>query len=177
MSTTDQPQPRDADSDGTDRLEETLQVALTKISELNERVDEVESDNETLSQENHRLKQRVADLEGRTDLLRLVENSDELTGKQRSITLLQHLQKAAQNSDGNADDPTSSQQASVTREQAEIALQHPDVDRTTIYTDMQRAARLVGDEDVCWYDTGGSGAQLFLDLEAGELPTEFRGGR
>lgn len=175
MSTADTPT-QDAEQSRIDNLEETLQVALTKISQLNDRVDELEGERERLSQENHQLKHRVADLEGRTDLLRVVENSDELTGKQRSITLLQHLQKAAQNSGGNVDDPTSSQQASVTREQAEIALQHPDVDRTTIYTDMQRAARLVGDEAVCWYDTGESGAQLFLDLEAGSLPAEFGGG-
>jgi hypothetical protein len=97
-----------------------------------------------------------------------------MTGEQRSATLLQHLQRAATSGTGNDEDVTATREAAVTREQAEIALQHPDVDRTTIYDDMRRAVRLVGNEDVCWYESG-DGSRLCINLEAGELPAQFNG--
>lgn len=154
-----------------------------RVEALSRRLETLESEQETLEEELAAkdeqiaaLEQRVEQLDKRTDLLQLIQNSDEMTGQQRSATLLQHLRRAAESSDGNSDDPTSSRQAAVTREQAEIALQHPDVDRTTIYDDMRRAVRLVDDEDVCWYDSDGSPSRLHLDLEAGELPAQFQRG-
>lgn len=124
---------------------------------------------EELQEENEQLRERVDELDSRTDLLQLVENSDDLNGEQRSIILLQHLQKAAQ----RARERGQPAQASVDRDQAERALQYPDVERTTIYRDMERAARLVGNDDVCWYESRGHGETwLKLDLEAGEIPDD-----
>jgi hypothetical protein len=64
----------------------------------------------------------------------------------------------------------------VTRQEAEAALHHPDVDRTTIYDDMRRAVRLVDNKNVLWYESSSGGAsRLKLDLEAGELPAGIIG--
>jgi len=175
MAASQQPTTADDADEEIERLNEKINGAFSKISELVERVDDLEGDKEELQQDNHALRQRVSQLESRTDLLRMVEQTDDMTGKQRSVTLLQHLQKAAQSS-GDGEAVTASPKASVTREQAEIALQHPDVDRTTIYDDMRRAVRLVGDESVCWYDSSGAGAALHLDLSEGAIPAEFGGG-
>lgn len=176
MSTTPTPTADDEDSitDDIDRLDGNLDVLFTKVGKLADRVDELEADNDEKDTRIRELEAEVQRLEARTDLIRVVEQADEMTGKQRSITLLQHLQKAAQRNSDNDDAVTGNGRASVTREQAEIALQHPDVDRTTIYDDMRRAVRLVGDEDVCWYDSDrDGGSQLVLDVTNGDLPTEF----
>lgn len=49
------------------------------------------------------------------------------------------------------------------------------VHRTQSYDDLRRAADLVGDTDVCWYDEDGDPQQLVLDLDAGEPPAAVAG--
>jgi predicted nuclease with TOPRIM domain len=175
MSTTTPPT-ADEDSirDEVERLDDGLNGLFNKVSELSDRVEELEAEADEKDTRIRDLEAEVRRLEARTDLIRVVEQADDMTGKQRSITLLQHLQKAAQRNSDNDDAVTGDGRASVTREQAEIALQHPDVDRTTIYDDMRRAVRLVGDEDVCYYDSDrDGGSQLVLDVTNGDLPTKF----
>jgi len=169
-----------AETASVERLEQLERKLDVAIDGLRDRAEEIEALEEKLEAKDERideLEQRVKEIDARTDLMRVIEQSDEVTAKQRSVVLLQHLQRAAEKqASGNS--VNSGAKSSVTREQAEIALQHPDVDRTTIYTDMQRAARLVGDEDVCWYDSDGEGgSRLWLDLDQGSLPAEFHGGR
>lgn len=101
--------------------------------------------------------ERIDRLEQRTDLLQVVEQADEMEAKQRSAALIQHLKRKAERR--SADEPS---RAAVNREEADEALHYPDVERTTIYRDMERAARLVGDTDVCEY----GGGELVLDLDA-----------
>jgi len=159
-----------------EQLERKLQVALDGLRDRAEEIEALEAQLEAKDDRIDQLEARVEEIDSRTDLMRVIEQSDDMTAKQRSVALLQHLQRAAekQATDGSVN---SGAKSSVTREQAEIALQHPDVDRTTIYTDMQRAARLVGDEDVCWYDSDSDGgSRLWLDLDAGKLPAEFNTG-
>lgn len=114
------------------------------------------------------VEERVDDLEQRTNLIQLVEDTDNMDGKQRSAALLLHLQKKIQRN--------GSDRIFLNRDGAEEALHWPDVDRTTLYTDMQRAARMVANEDVCWYETAEESrtdeAVLYLDLENGELPKD-----
>ena len=125
-----------------------------------------------LQEENDELREEIERLDARTDLLKLVDNSDDMTGQQRSITLIQNLHRAAL----KERDRGRSAKASVNREEAETALQHPDVDRTTTYDDMRRAVRLVGDEQLLKYSTAtGGGSRLKLNLEAGNLPNEIVG--
>lgn len=107
------------------------------------------------------LEEQLAAIDQRTDLLDFARQADEASGRQRSIALLLDLKSEAEASDG----PDTH---SFDRDAAERALRRPDVDRTTIYDDMRRAARIVGDEDVCAYADG----VLRLNLDQGELPSE-----
>jgi vacuolar-type H+-ATPase subunit I/STV1 len=146
-------------------LRDTLEEERERRVELEEELDEERS-------RRRELQEKVERLSARTDLLRLVESSDQLTGEQRSVALLQHLRRAAERQRDHGREA----KASVTRDEAERALQFPDVDRTTIYTDMERAARLVGDERIVRYASGsGGGSRLELNLEAGDLPGEVAG--
>lgn len=141
-----------------------------RVDRLSDRLWDLEDENATLRDEVadlrkqlanrdaviERLSERIDGLDRRTDLLQLVEQADEMDGTQRSAALLQHLKRKAEaRSDG---EPA---RAAVDREQADEALHYPDVERTTIYRYMERAARLVGNRDVCWYDNG----ELVLDLD------------
>ncbi|SNZ18368.1 hypothetical protein SAMN06269185_3349 [Natronoarchaeum philippinense] len=155
---------------------ETFQTGLNNawdaIDDLQEELVEEREERRRLEKENEELQAEIERLDARTDLLRLVEESDKMTGKQRSVALIQNLRRAAK----KERDRGREAKASVNREEAETALQHPDVDRTTIYTDMSRAARLVDNEDVLKYkSSSGGGSRLKLNLEAGELPNEIVG--
>lgn len=103
--------------------------------------------------------QRIDELQRRTDMLRLVEQADHADGPQRSRALLQHLRRKARS------DPDEPDIASIGADSAKEALHHPNVDRTTIYSDMQRVVRLVDDRDLCWYADG----ELWLDLRQQDL--------
>lgn len=146
-----------------DTVEEDLQDELDTLraerEELAERVDELE-------QELREVRTDVDRLDARTDMLELVEQANEMNATQRAATLLQHLARAARRQHDRGGD----RRAAVNRDEAEEALHYPDVERTTIYRDMERVARLVGDETICWYADG----ELRLDLEAGDLPAQYR---
>lgn len=155
---------------------ETFQEGLgntwDEIDELHDALQEGREERHRLEEENNDLRDQVEELQARTDLLRLVQSSDDLNGKGRSVALIQHLRRAAKRQRERGRDP----KASVNREEAESALHHPDVARTTIYDDMRRAARLVGNEDMLKYSSSsGGGSQLKLNLEAGNLPSEVVG--
>lgn len=155
----------DALSTQTENLREGLREAREDRAELREEV-------ESLRSENAELRSELERLDARTDLLELVESADSMDADQRATTLVQHLQRAAERQRERG----GLARASVNRKEAEAALHHPDVDRTTIYDDMRRAVRFVGNEDVLWYesDTGGE-SRLKLDLEDGELPSGITG--
>lgn len=145
-------------------LEDDLQEERDRRADLEATVDEQA---ETIS----RLQQRVAELDDRTDMLSLVEDADQADGQQRSAALIQHLVRAAQRRE-QRDEPA---RQAVDRAEAEQALHYPDVDRTTIYDDMRRAERLVGDEDVLQYSDG----ELTINLEHADgdtLSTEINRG-
>lgn len=150
-----------------ERGREIAQLRAEK-SRLRDEVEELRDEVETLRSD-HR--EEIDRLDSRTDMLSLVQDSDEMDGRQRSITLLQHLHKQARR---KADDSTDHDTArvSVNREESERALQWPDIDRTTFYSDWDRCVRLVDDKDVCWRGTDPNGeSRLFLNLDAGDLPS------
>lgn len=150
----------EAHSNRFDNLEQELADAREERDDLREEVTE-------LREENRELREEIERLDARTDLLQLVDDSDDLDGEQRSTALIQHLRRAAERQRERGRDA----KASVTREEAEEALHYPDVDRTTIYSDMERAERLVGNKDVLRYESSTGGAsRLKLNLEAGDLP-------
>ena len=140
-------------------MNDGLHQELTKdIVELETRIDEVEERLGTLE----RLRERVDDLDARTDIMQLVDTSDDLPGEARSMRLLQHMQRKAS--------AESFETIALTHDKALEALHYPDICRTTVYSDLQRCARLVDDRDICWYETADEGniesACVVLDYDA-----------
>lgn len=142
--------------------------AIDQLAKLDNRVDELETKTQRQAEKIEDLEQQTKTLEARTDLLSLVEDSDEMDGMQRSVTLLQHLQKKAEAERKRG----RSESAAIDKEGALEALHYPNIDRTTVYSDMRRCVRLVGDEEVCYYE-GGNGARVVLNLENGDVPANF----
>lgn len=129
-----------------------------------ERERRIDLETELQKQERHRekLERKIDRLEDRTDMLDLAKNANSLDGEQRSLALIQHLRQKAL-SRRERGEP---EKAAVTRDEAEEALHYPDIHRTTLYDDMNRAAELVDDRRLLRYE----GGELRLDLEKGTLP-------
>jgi chromosome segregation ATPase len=152
-------------------LDARLEALSRQVSSLREQLDdereqraELEDRLAARDERIHDLEAEVARLDARTDILEVVETADKMTGKQRAVTLVQHLHRVAKARE-RRDEPAA---AAVDRNEAEEALHFPDIDRTTVYRDMERAARLV-DGRVLRYENG----ELVLDLETGDLPRRF----
>ncbi|WP_246391739.1 hypothetical protein [Halosimplex pelagicum] len=152
-------------------LDARLEALSRQVSSLREQLDdereqraELEDQLAARDERIHDLEEEVARLDARTDILEVVETADKMTGKQRTVTLVQHLHRAAKARE-RRDEPAA---ATVDRDEAEEALHFPDIDRTTVYRDMERAARLVDGSVLC-YENG----ELILDLEAGDLPRRY----
>jgi hypothetical protein len=141
------------------------QYVYDLLAELESRIDDLEAENE-------RLRERVNDLDAKTDIMEIVDEVDDMSGRERSVRIIQHLHRKVQRHDHD--------RAALTRDQVEECLHHPDVARSTIYSDMRRCERLIGDESVCWYAGDGVGARdetaIVLDLDGAELAGEFRAG-
>lgn len=150
----------DSNVEYVERLEERLGQEEAK------RHAEIESLREELTAEREArqdLAERVAELEDATDLLRLVDRVDAADGPMRSAALLQHLRRKVKRRQRDGNDPV----AEVDREAAKEALHHPNIHRTTLYSDMERVAGWFNN-GVCRYADG----RLRLDLTdtRGELP-------
>jgi hypothetical protein len=124
-----------------------MQALRRQIQRLEEELEELRDENARLQAEIERESRRNDELDARTNLIDLVEASDDADGRQRSVALLQHCSNKL-----DADEDT--QRVVLDHDDADDALHYPDVERTTIYRDMDRAARFVGDEDVAHYDDG-----------------------
>lgn len=175
------PEEEDDSSDsnpGAESLETTVQELSTRMDALSKQVSglreelhdereqraELEDELEARDERIDELEAEVARLDARTDILEVVENADKMSGKQRAVTLVQHLYRAAKARERRDEPPA----ATVDRDEAEEALHFPDIDRTTIYRDMERAARLI-DGKALKYENG----ELRLDLDAGTLPGKY----
>ncbi|MFW5900733.1 MAG: hypothetical protein ACOCTH_03045 [Halodesulfurarchaeum sp.] len=132
-------------------LESIIEKKDDRIDELEERIFELEAE--------------VDELDDRTDLLTLTQQSDEVDGERMQAALIQHLyEEARYNQENMGKRPV----ASVDRDDAMRALQYPDVERTTPYQWMRRAADQI-DGKVLQYD----GGRLKLNLQVGDLPAQF----
>lgn len=138
--------------------DELYQQLVADIARLEDRLDTLEQQVSTVE----RLRERVAELDARTDIMQLVDTSDDLDSEERSTRLLQHMQRKA--------DTNNLSRIALIHSQAVEALHYPDLDRTTIYTDLRRCARLMGDRDLCWYESADQGsidqATVVLDYDA-----------
>lgn len=153
-------------------MNDDLHEAITQdIVALEERIEELEQRLDRFEQ----LADRVDDIDERTDIMQLVDESDDLSGRGRSLRLLQHMQRKASRQGLS--------KIALTKEQAAEALHYPDLDRTTYYSDLRRCARLIGDRDICWYENDEEGnldeACVVLDYEqfqlaasAGDVPAD-----
>lgn len=142
-----------------------LKTAWETLDELQDELDAERAERQQLSDEVETLQEEIEQLDRRTDLLRLVEQTDEMTAEQYATTLIQHLKRAAERQRERGGDA----KASVDRDEAESALQYPDVKRQTIYKYMQDAERLVNDTDVLWYENAGYGeTRLKINLDETE---------
>jgi len=137
----------DSMSEYMERLEERLGQQAAERQQHRESVD---AEFDAMKQSLADLRGRLADLEERTDMQRLVERADDTTARQRILALQQHLVRKARN---NGD------KASLDRDGAMEALHHPDIHRTQPYTDMSDVAKRFPD-DICRYKDG----ELQLDL-------------
>ncbi|WP_228841775.1 hypothetical protein [Haloarcula sp. CBA1127] len=152
-------------------LEARLDALSTQVSGLreelhDEREQRAELGDELAARDDRidELETEIARLDARTDILEVVENADKMSGKQRAVTLVQHLHRAAKTRERRDEPPA----ATVDRDEAEEALHYPNIDRTTVYRDMERAARLI-DSDALQYTNG----ELRLDLDSGSLPRKY----
>lgn len=158
------------------QLAARVEALSRNLRALEEEVDELNGEVETLKREKAEMREEfeaeLAEQRSRTDLLSLVDQADELGSKQKSAILIQNLHRKAKRKRERGKKP----HASITRSQAEDILQNIDQDRTTFYTDMERAARLVGeDNDVITYDSNANGSRLMMKLDKGDLPSSKDG--
>jgi len=105
-----------------------LNAALNDIAELTDRVNQLEDTEEEVEQ----LRDRVQRLEERTNMLRLIEEADQLDSSQRRAALWQHCVREAKQS--------RNEKIALNKDEVEKVLHHPDVHRTTLYTDMREVA-------------------------------------
>lgn len=139
---------------------------------LEERVDEFEERLDRVDE----LQRRIERLEERTDMLRLIEEADQLEADQRRAALWMHAVREAEHS--------RTSKVSLTRDDVESALHRPDVHRTTLYEDMARVADAVATDDIAQYvprgESSTDAAELRVDLsgldESVDASTLYEGG-
>jgi len=137
------------------QTDDLLDAVIEDIAELSERVDEIEERVGAIDN----LRERVQRLEERTDMLRLIEEVDQLEADQRRAALWQHCVREARQSPSG--------QIALNHEDVETVLHHPDVHRTTLYEDMNQVAEQTP-EGVAEYlpaeDTPSGESELQVDL-------------
>lgn len=155
-----------------DTFRDGLQSAWDAIDELEAELQEEREERQRLEEENDQLRERIDELDARTDLLSLVQNSEEMPAKQRQTALIQNLKEAAEREAERDREP----KASLTPDQAKAALGHPYADPSHVYRDMKRSAEILGDKDVLWYENDGYGdTRLKIDLTSGDIPAAITG--
>lgn len=143
-------------------LESRIDGIVGVLDGLENRVDDLEAENEKLREQlalerqrrkdvERRLESQIDELDQRTDLLQLVETVENADAKQRSAALLQHIRRKASRL---APDDGPHPGVVVDHHDAEEALHYPDIHRSTLYGDMKRVVSMIDDSDVCWYDDG-----------------------
>lgn len=141
-------------------LRENLEDAVETIETQQVQIDDLQNQIDSMQRS-------VGEIDTRTNLLEVIDHSDSMGAKQRSTVLIQHLKRAAE----REGEKGNKQRAAINRDDAEKVLHHPDVHRTTIYSDMERAESLVGNVDVLDYQRKAeNGRRLVMDLDAGSLP-------
>jgi FtsZ-binding cell division protein ZapB len=144
-------------ADATTEIEERLEFLHDQLIELECRVDQLEKENKKLREDRDRFQERLNAVDARTDVLNLARNAENVDHKQRRAALLLNLKRNAE----KKTPPVST----LTQSDAETALQHPDIDRTTYYNDFRKLEQAVGNKHVLEYVTEGSGSShLKLDL-------------
>lgn len=152
--------------------EKMIDNLIADIHALEERIEDLEADRERLRE----LESRVDTIDERTDMLRLIEEADQLDADQRRAALWQHAIREAKQS--------STSSVVMDRDDVERALHYPDVHRTTLYEDMRQVADNVAVAGVAEYVSADRSetdtTELRVDLsgldEAVDPSTLYEGG-
>jgi len=154
----------DADADVPD--ESYVEFLGDLVADLDSRVEALEEEKERLQETVEQQAQRIDELDERTDIMALVQEADSVSARQRRVALLTNLKRDAEER-ARAGKKRS---ATLNQEQAAKALYHPDIHRTTYYTDFETIEEWVGNKNVCRYvSESGGGSHLLLDLTNGDL--------
>ena len=145
------------------------QAAEQEATECKDRLEAMETDLAAAERENEQLRAELAEVRERTDLLQAVKQASALESEEKAAVCIQNLFNKARNNDGKAALPPVEGLSALGNS----------VDRTTIYDVYRRAERLVGDDDLLWYQSEARGSdknsRLILDLNAGTLPSTVAG--
>ncbi len=143
--------------------------AESELGDLREDHADLQTEVETLRDENAALEQELDEVRERTDLLQAVRQASSLDSEEQAAVCIQNLHNKAQNNDGRA---------SLSPSEGLSALGHS-IDRTSVYDVYRRAERLVGDDDLLWYQSeprnADKNSRLILDLTEGSLPSTVAG--
>lgn len=157
-----------------DDFERMMRRIENELDELKEQVNSQQDRIDDLEVENERLRERWKRTEERTDLLQHVKQSSALAPEERAAILIQTLHNKAVASEQRGEPA----QSELDANQGVSAL-GGSIDRTLMYSTFEKAVELVGDEAVLQYKKEDRGAaknsRLLLNLEAGELPATVAG--
>jgi len=78
-----------------DALSKQVSGLREELHDEREQRAEIEDELEARDERIEELEAEVARLDARTGILEVVENADKMSGKQRAVTLVQHLHRAA----------------------------------------------------------------------------------
>lgn len=141
--------------------------ALARMHELEDRIDELEDEVADLRAENEQLRDR-------TDLLANVRKAANRKPEERAVVLIQTLYNEAWRNKERGNPPL----AQMDKDAAMKAL-GGSVQRQLVYPTFEKAADLVGDDDLLWYQTeprsSSKNNRLKLDLDGGEMPSMVAG--
>lgn len=144
-----------------------IEALSDEVADEREARQEAEAEMQEMKGQQKALKKMVEDLKSRTNMLRMIQESGNAPPEQRRAAMLQHLEKKAKAKEDRPDEAVANKaKAELDHERAEEILHYPDIDRTTLYNDMSKAAEMVDNEHVCYYENG----KLVVNLERGEIP-------
>lgn len=150
-------------------VKQAANLAKDALDTANQAVEQTDTADEDLRKEVADLESRFDDLADRTDLLKRVKQASSLSSEKKAAVCLQTLVAEAQAGDGFA---------TLTAREAKKTL-GGDVDRTLMYKVLPKAAELVDDDEVAWYEkedrSSPKNSRLVVDLTAGEVPGSVAG--
>lgn len=160
-------------ADANERGKAAMQLAERALDVANETAEQLGAEEDSHHEEIETLRDDLDELRDRTDIFQHVTNASGMDTEQRAAVCIQKCYSMAQA------DPND--RGTLTVAEAWKMLDATEVDRTRYYDIFEIAEELVGDVDVCWYQTEPRGhdppSRLIVDLDGGRLPSQIKGVR